>query len=152
VGLLSLLIAAASSYTAVHSEYCCCTMDTATNHAICVLVTHKASTSMTQTSTVAPYANRPIYTAGNISRGPVSLYSASMITQRTPMPCSVRGACRRSDRRLVGARFGRWREETFGRAKGLRVNPRLTLIHQQVQRCCKRISPTLNLRLPQGEN
>jgi len=42
--------------------------------------------------------------------------------ERTPRPCSVCGArrlSRRGDRRLVGARFGRWREETVGRARCL---------------------------------
>ena len=49
---------------------------------------------------------------------------------RTPRPCSVCGArrlSRRGDRRLVGARFGRWREGTFGRARWLTVRYSLPL-------------------------
>jgi len=41
-------------------------------------------------------------------------------TRRTPRPCTVCGArrlSRRGDRRLVGAHYGRWREDTFGRAR-----------------------------------
>jgi len=41
---------------------------------------------------------------------------------RTPRPCSVCGSprlCRRRERCLIGARFGRWREERFGRARCL---------------------------------
>jgi len=43
-------------------------------------------------------------------------------SRRTPRPCSVCGSprlCRRRERRLVGARFGRWREERFGRVRCL---------------------------------
>jgi len=48
----------------------------------------------------------------------------------TPRPCSVCGArrlSRRGDRRLVGARFGRWREKTFGRARCLTLRYSLPL-------------------------
>jgi len=31
--------------------------------------------------------------------------------------CGARRLSRRGDRRLVGARFGRWREQTFERAR-----------------------------------
>ena len=46
------------------------------------------------------------------------------------MCCSVCGArrlSRRGDRRLVGVRFGRWREETFGRARWLTLRYSLPL-------------------------
>jgi len=49
---------------------------------------------------------------------------------RTPRPCSVCGAprlCRRRERRLIGARFGRWREERFGRARCLTLRYSLLL-------------------------
>jgi len=58
---------------------------------------------------------------------PVSLF---LTRERTPRPCSVCGArrlSRRGDRRLVGARFGRWREDTFGRARSLTLRYSLPL-------------------------
>ena len=45
-------------------------------------------------------------------------------------PCSVCGSprlCRRRERRLIGARFGRWREERFGRARCLTLRYSLLL-------------------------
>ena len=50
--------------------------------------------------------------------------------RRTPRPCSVCGSprlYRRRERRLVGARFGRWREEIFGRARCLTLRYSLLL-------------------------
>jgi len=50
--------------------------------------------------------------------------------RRTPRPCSVCGSprlCRRRERRLIGARFGRWREERFGRARCLTLRYSLLL-------------------------
>jgi len=47
-----------------------------------------------------------------------------------PRPCSVCGSprlCRRRERRLIGARFGRWREERFGRARCLTLRYSLLL-------------------------
>ena len=49
---------------------------------------------------------------------------------RTPRPCSVCGSprlCRRRERRLIGARLGRWREEIFGRARCLTLRYSLLL-------------------------
>ena len=49
---------------------------------------------------------------------------------KTPWPCSVCGCprlCRRRERRLIGARFGRWREERFGRTRCLTVRYSLLL-------------------------
>jgi len=50
--------------------------------------------------------------------------------ERTPRPCSAcasRRLSRRGDRRLVGARFGRWREERFGRSRCLTLRYSLPL-------------------------
>ena len=41
--------------------------------------------------------------------------------------CGARRLSRRGDRHLVGARFGRWREETFGRAQCLTLRFSLPL-------------------------
>jgi len=43
-------------------------------------------------------------------------------TRRTPRPCLACGSpllCRRRERHLIGARFGRWRGERFGRYRCL---------------------------------
>ena len=53
--------------------------------------------------------------AGGVNSGGGTVYGA-------PRPCSVCGSprlCQRRERRLIGARFGRWREERFGRARCL---------------------------------
>jgi len=53
-----------------------------------------------------------------------------LFARRTPRPCSVCGSprfCRRCERRLIGARFGRWREERFGRARCLTLRYSLLL-------------------------
>ena len=49
--------------------------------------------------------------------------------RRTPRPsvCGPLRLCRRRDRRLVGARFFRWREETVGRARCLTLRYSLPL-------------------------
>jgi len=50
--------------------------------------------------------------------------------RRTPRPCSMCGSlrlCRRCERRLIGSRFGRWREEIFGRARCLTLRYTLLL-------------------------
>jgi len=41
--------------------------------------------------------------------------------------CGARRLSRRGDRRLVGARFGRWREETFGQDRCLTLRYSLPL-------------------------
>jgi len=41
--------------------------------------------------------------------------------------CGSPRLCRRRERRLVGARFGRWREERFGRARCLTLQYSLLL-------------------------
>ena len=56
--------------------------------------------------------------------------SAWVSNVRTPRPCSVCGSprlCQRRERRLIGARFGRWHEERFGRARCLTVRYSLLL-------------------------
>jgi len=47
-----------------------------------------------------------------------------------PRPCSVCGSprlCRHRERRLIGARFGRWRGEIFGRYRCLTLRYSLLL-------------------------
>jgi len=41
--------------------------------------------------------------------------------------CGARRLSRRGDRRLVGVRFGRWREDTFARARCLTLRYSLPL-------------------------
>jgi len=62
--------------------------------------------------------------------GTLALYQLFRLRERTPRPCSVCGPrrlSRRGDRRLVGARFGRWREDTFGRGRCLTLRYSLPL-------------------------
>jgi len=57
-------------------------------------------------------------------------YCHDQYAKRTPRPCSVCGSprlCRRRERRLIGARFSRWREERFGRARCLTLRYSLLL-------------------------
>jgi len=76
--------------------------------------------------------------------------------RRTPRPCSVCGSprlCRRRERRrrerrLIEARFGRWREDRFGRARCLTVRAEHICVYlstgSSFRRLPKRVSRTAN--------
>jgi len=88
------------------------------------LTTWRKHSSCGCTATPSPTATTILYYTNLI-------YSFMMnVARRTPRPCSVCGSprlCRRRERRLFGARFGRWREERFGRARCLTLRYSLLL-------------------------
>ena len=61
---------------------------------------------------------------------PYHTHTITLLITRTPRPCSVCGSprlCQHRERRLIGARFGRWREKRFGRARCLTLRYSLLL-------------------------